>query len=321
MAGASIPVADTAPETGESKPPAPSRTRSRERTLVTPEGLSIPIVVASRVSRFGALVLDFVILYLGIILFVLLIQWVFGGLVEDMTAGAEEQVQGAGEFLIVVYVLALFLVRYGYFLAFELGPRGATLGKRAVGIRVAARDGGRLTPEAVIARNLLRDIELFMPLVFLMIAPSGQMGSFGLAGLVWLGAIAAIPLLNKDGLRAGDIIAGTWMVEAPRTKLAEALSIQGAAAAGSSAVTGAKYTFGEAELAIYGEHELQTLERVLREGQADAVASVHDAICRKIGWDPGAGDERAFLEAYYAQLRAKLETDMRFGKRKADKHS
>lgn len=307
------------------EPPAPKAKkppRTRERTLITPEGLAIPIVVASRVSRFGAIVLDFVILYLGIVLFVLLLQWIFGGLVEEMTDGANEQVRGAGEFLIVVYVLVLFLVRYGYFLAFELGPRGATLGKRAVGIRVAARDGGRLTPEAVIARNLLRDIELFMPLVFLMVAPSGQMGSFGLAGLVWLGAIVAIPLLNKDGLRAGDIIAGTWMVEAPRTKLAEALSTQGAAAAaGASAVTGAKYTFGEAELAIYGEHELQTLERVLREGQADAVASVHDAICRKIGWDPGAGDERAFLEAYYAQLRAKLETDMRFGKRKADKHS
>ena len=44
-----------------------------------------------------------------------------------------------------------------------------------------------------------------------------------------------------------------------------------------------------------------------------------EAICRKIGWNPGSGDERAFLEAYYAQLRARLESNMRFGKRKADK--
>lgn len=315
---ASVPIAEPDEPVEKAKKPP----RTRERTLITPEGLAIPVVVASRVARFGALVLDFVILYLGLILFVLLLQWIFGGLFEDLARGANEQVQGAGEFLIVVYVLVLFLARYGYFLALELGPRGATLGKRAVGIRVAARDGGRLTPEAVIARNLLRDIELFMPLVFLMIAPSGQAGNFGLAGLVWLMAIAAIPLLNKDALRGGDIIAGTWVVEAPRTKLAEALSTQGAAATkGASAVTGARYEFGEAELAIYGEHELQTLERVLREGQPDAVVAVHDAICRKIGWDPGAGDERAFLEAFYAQLRAKLETDMRFGKRKADKHS
>ena len=39
------------------------------------------------------------------------------------------------------------------------------------------------------------------------------------------------------------------------------------------------------------------------------------------GWSPGEGDERAFLEAFYAQLRARLEGGMRFGKRKADKFS
>ncbi|MEO1222144.1 MAG: RDD family protein, partial [Pseudomonadota bacterium] len=77
----------------------------------------------------------------------------------------------------------------------------------------------------------------------------------------------------------------------------------------------------DAELSVYGEHELQVLERVLRDGKDEALDPVHAAICRKIGWDPGAGDERAFLEAFYAQLRAKLEGDMRFGKRKADKHS
>ena len=102
--------------------------------------------------------------------------------------------------------------------------------------------------------------------------------------------------------------------------LAETLSTQGAAS-GTSEITGAQYQFGEAELSVYGERELQTLERMLREAQPEALAAVHDTICRKIGWDPGAGDERAFLEAFYAQLRAKLEGDMRFGKRKADKFS
>jgi uncharacterized RDD family membrane protein YckC len=318
LPAASIPVEDNA----AAAPRKPAAANKRERTLITSEGIAVPVVVASRTSRFGALVLDFVMLYIGLIVFVMVLLWIAGGLLQSLVDGANSQAAGAGEFLIIVFVLGLFLARYGYFLAFELGPRGATLGKRAVGIRIAARDGGRLTPEAVIARNLLRDIELFMPLAFLSVAPTGQAGSFGFAGLVWLGAILAIPLLNKDCLRAGDIIAGTWVLEAPRTKLADALSTQGAAAAaGSSEVTGARYQFGEDELSVYGEHELQTLERVLREGQSDAIEAVHATICRKIGWDPGAGDERAFLEAFYAQLRAKLETDMRFGKRKADKHS
>ena len=82
-----------------------------------------------------------------------------------------------------------------------------------------------------------------------------------------------------------------------------------------------RYDFGEAELSIYGERELQTLERLLRDSQPDALKAVHATICRKIGWDPGAGDERAFLEAFYGQLRSRLEADMRFGKRKADKFS
>ena len=63
------------------------------------------------------------------------------------------------------------------------------------------------------------------------------------------------------------------------------------------------------------------MERLLRDSQPDALKAVHATICRKIGWDPGAGDERAFLEAFYAQLRSRLEADMRFGKRKADKFS
>jgi len=65
------------------------------------------------------------------------------------------------------------------------------------------------------------------------------------------------------------------------------------------------------------------LERVLRDtsqAQAKALEDVAQAICTKIGWTSGAGDERAFLEAYYTQLRARLETGMRLGERKADKH-
>lgn len=293
----------------------------RQRTLITPEGLAVPVTIASRGSRLGALILDFVLIFVALFIIQLALMFIFGGIFDAAIDAANESVSGAGEFLLILLILIIFLARYGYFLSMELGPRGATYGKRAVGIRVAARNGGRLTPEAVIARNLLRDIELFMPLLFLLIAPSGEAGNFGIAGMIWFLIFMLFPFFNKDSLRAGDVIAGTWVVEAPRTKLADALSTQGAAAKGSSEITGARYEFGDAELSIYGEHELQTLERMLRDAQPEALAAVHETICRKIGWDPGAGDERAFLEAFYAQLRAKLEGDMRFGKRKANKFS
>ncbi|MEQ8410074.1 MAG: RDD family protein [Erythrobacter sp.] len=306
--------------------PRPDPDAKRRRTLITPEGLALPVTVASRGARVGALVIDFIVIIVSIVLIQILFSLLFAGVLGETLEGLGGQVPAAGEFVVILAILLIFAARYGYFLAFELGPRGATPGKRAVGIRVAARTGpqggGRLTPEAVIARNLIRDIELFMPFIFLLLAPSGEQGNAGIAGLVWFGIFMAFPFFNRDALRAGDVIAGTWVVEAPRTRLAEALSTQGAAAAeGTSDLTGARYRFGEAELSVYGERELQTLERILREDQPEALSAVHAAICRKIGWDPGAGDERAFLEAFYAQLRAKLESDMRFGKRKADKFS
>ena len=308
-------------KTRSPKPGFPRRPK-KERRLVTPEGIEVPIMLASRGSRLGALILDFLFFLIAIYVFVFLILQVAAGVAIDTVIDEAESASGAREFLQIVFVLFIFFMRYGYFLALELGPRGATWGKRIVGIRIAARGGGRLTPEAVIARNLLRDIELFMPLVFLLVAPTGESGSFGVAGMVWFAIFMLFPFFNKDNLRAGDIIAGTWVVEAPRTKLAETLSTSGAAAtSGSSEVTGTRYDFGDEELSIYGEHELQVLERILREDKDEALGPVHTAICRKIGWDPGAGDERAFLEAFYAQLRAKLEGDMRFGKRKADKNS
>lgn len=305
----------------------PLRDDKRARTLVTPEGLTLPITLASRSARAGALIIDVMILVFSIIAVQLLLLWLAAGVLDGTALDPDNLNQSAAEFLGIVLALFVFVAWYGYFLVQELGPRGATLGKRIVGIRIAARGVLRLTPEAVIARNLLRDIEIFYPLVTLVVLLSmaGREDDIGVLGWVvtgWFALFLLFPFFNRDGLRAGDIIAGTWVVERPRAKLAAVLSAQGAAAAaGASEVTGVRYDFGEAELSIYGEKELQTLERMLRDAQPDALAAVHAAICRKIGWNPGAGDERAFLEAFYAQLRAKLEGDMRFGKRKADKFS
>ncbi len=303
--------------------PASRRDERRARTLITPEGLALPITLAPRASRAGALIIDVMIIVFGLIAFQLAIYWIADGVLDGTRFDPDQMKGGAIEFLGIVAALFVFCTWYGYFLVQELGPRGATLGKRLVGIRIAARGGARLTPEAVIARNLLRDIEIFYPLITLLVltvvaqngAPIGMLG-WVMTG--WFLIFLLFPFFNRDSLRAGDVVAGTWVVERPRPKLAKVLSVEGAAK-GASDVTGVRYAFGEAELSIYGEKELQTLERMLRDSPPEALAAVHETICRKIGWDPGAGDERAFLEAYYAQLRSRLEADLRFGKRKADK--
>lgn len=281
----------------------------RARTLVTPEGLSLPLTVGSKGARAGALILDLVILMVGTIV-VLIIMSAIGLGLFDM--GSNPDTNPVMQGVMVVVILFMFVARYGYFLWFELGPRAATPGKRLVGLRVAARDGGRLTAEMVIARNLLRDAEVFLPLFFLL-GGGQEAGVAGWAAFVWLAVFVLFPFFNRDALRAGDIVAGTWVVEASRAALKDAMSL-----APDRQDT---YRFGDAELSVYGEHELQVLEKVLRENRPAALHEVAQAITGKIGWQLGNGDEREFLEAFYAALRGHLEGNMRFGKRKRDKFS
>ena len=190
------------------------------------------------------------------------------------------------------------------------------------------RDTGSLTRQGFTGNpigfrcvKMIAEAAAALPLVLLMFAPSGESGNAGWAAMLWFLVFLLFPFFNKDSMRAGDLIAGTWVLEAPKQKLAVTLSTEGAVSGGSSDLTGAAYKFGDDELSVYGEYELQTLERVLRDGRPEAMEAVAETICAKIGWNAGAGDEQAFLEAFYGQLRARLETNMRFGNRKADKFS
>lgn len=291
--------------------PTRLRRSSRDRVLVTPEGIAVPVTVASRGARAGALMLDLTFIFLLILGSTLMLLYIAGGAAQAMREVESNSAAGhALQFLMIVWIVIMFLFRNAYFLYFELGPRGATPGKRLAGIRIAARDGGRLTAEMVIARNLLRDIELFLPIVF--VSSAGvESGAAWLAATGWFLIFMLFPMFNRDALRAGDIIAGSWVVERPRQKLEAVMSRP----------QRARYAFSEAELSVYGEYELQALERVLRERRAESVDSVYRTISAKIGRTDGWNDERAFLEDYYTQLRARLEAGMRMGRRKADKFS
>ena len=292
--------------------PRPHR-NDRTRIMVTPEGIAVPLVLASRAARLGALVIDLVLIGAIMLATTIALAFAAGGIANLATSGKGAAMGHALEFLFILWIAAMFLFRNAWFLYFELGPRGATPGKRLTGMRIAARDGGRLSAEMVIARNLLRDIELFLPLVFLASASNGgDMGAAGFAALAWFLIFGLFLCFNRDRLRAGDLIAGTWVVEAPKRRLEAALSTR-------PAQTAAAYAFAEAQLDVYGEYELQTLERLLRENRRDALIPVAETIATKIGCPIPDDDSRAFLEAYYAQLRARLEARMRMGQRKASK--
>ncbi|MDO9369010.1 MAG: RDD family protein [Sphingopyxis sp.] len=269
------------------------------RQFITPEGVDLELKIASAGLRFGALMIDLTLMVVALVGFSLLMVWVGFGAETDMTT--------------VVWMLGAFLLRTFWFIGFELGSRAATPGKRLTGIRVVARDGGRLTADAVVARNLIRELELFLPLMMLGVAAVEDMASAWtvVAGVLWSLTLSLFLLFNRDRMRMGDLIAGTWVVMAQRMKLDADIAV-GAA--------GDAMQFSEAELAVYGIFELQELERVLRGNDPRAMREVADAIRAKIG-RPVAEEDDVFLLSYYRQLKARLERKLLFGKRREDKYA
>ncbi|PCD03716.1 hypothetical protein COC42_05025 [Sphingomonas spermidinifaciens] len=270
------------------------------RRLVTPEGVALDLRLASAGTRAGAFIVDALLMLgilLGVTLALLAFHASFGG--------------SLGNVMIVLWLLGFFLLRNFYFILGESGGRAATLGKRVMKLRVVARDGGRLTGGAIVARNLMREIEVFLPLTFLAVAGSRGMADQWVAalGLSWTALFLFFPLFNRDRLRAGDLIAGTWVIETGRRRIGADL-MRGA--------TEHRIEFGPHELAIYGQYELQRLEEVLRRGEASAMAAVADTIRAKLNRYDVPGDE-VFLDAYYRALRRHLERRLLFGVRKRDK--
>jgi hypothetical protein len=196
-------------------------------------------------------------------------------------------------------------------MAFELTPRGATLGKRALGLRVAARGGGALGFDAIFARNAMRELELFLPLSFLMVY-AREVGGWGaLAGLVWCAIFVFFPFFNRDRLRVGDFVAGTWVIRAPR----RALELDLAAVEKPTGIT-----FTRAEIDVYGVKELSVLEDVLRRKDEATMTAVAARIRGKIKRTRAQIEsDQAFLEAYYLALRARLESRLLYGHRRRDK--
>lgn len=280
--------------------------RRNRRVLVTPEGVPLDIQIAGHGERLAAFILDMAFMTAAVVcLYLILLQVVFFS-------------QGA----VITRTLLLFLVflvTNGYFLHFELAWQGRTPGKKICGLRVINRFGGELTPSAVIARNLTRELEVFLP-ISLFFSLSADFGGWaGLAMLGWAVVISSLPLWGRDHLRAGDLIGGTQVISMPRRALLKDL-----AAAGPQAEA-VGYSFTPEQLAKYGALELQVLEEFLRRPENRdtdrQLENVLQKICKKIGWkEPVPPKEtRRFLTAFYTAERADLERGQLFGRLRTDK--
>ena len=86
------------------------------------------------------------------------------------------------------YLLGFFFVWWFYHVLFEVSPWGATVGKKALGLRVVNEAGGSVTLGQAMIRNFIRGVEMSLPFVPL------------------------IAFFNPRFQRLGDLAAGTLVV-------------------------------------------------------------------------------------------------------------
>jgi uncharacterized RDD family membrane protein YckC len=233
------------------------------RSFVTPEGVDLQLEIGDASQRAGAFLIDLAII-VGVLIamsFVLMLAGIG-------TAG----VTGIS-WVLIVWILAAFVLRNFYFTFFELSAKAATPGKRMMGLRVAARHGGRLEAQAVLVRNIMRELEVFVP-ISVMATGAGEDSLDGwmyLLTFIWVSIFTFFPMFNKDRLRIGDLVGGTWVVRTPKQALLRDM-------ADDLTERSQHYRFSDAQLAAYGIKELQVLEQVLRGSDADTMRTVAQRI-------------------------------------------
>jgi len=153
-----------------------SASRTTVLTIVTPEGVSFPLHLASPLVRSVAWMVD--------VSLIAAVIWALLNLLNPFLVVMPD-------IAIAFTLLALFAVELGYFILFEWLWKGRTLGKRLLGLRVMDAAGLDLSFHQVVVRNLLRFID-WLPRIYL------------------LGGI--VSLLSPRYQRLGDLAAQTIVV-------------------------------------------------------------------------------------------------------------
>jgi uncharacterized RDD family membrane protein YckC len=158
------------------------------RNVYTPEGVALRLPAAGPVPRAIAWIID-----TAIRLAILIITSILVSLLGKAGVG--------------LYLLAYFVVFWGYPILCELLFDGQTPGKRALELRVIADDGAPVGWLASIVRNLLRTVD-FLPLGY----GVGLVASFA----------------DPWGRRLGDMVAKTMVIHAPRDRPSLRPPVEGA---------------------------------------------------------------------------------------------
>jgi uncharacterized RDD family membrane protein YckC len=278
------------------------------RILLTPEGLNLHFTVASLANRFFALILDYFLIFILNFVIFILPTFIFGRV---------------DSFVWTVTLFFTFVVNNVYFIFFELRWQGRTPGKLTNKLCVINRQGGELSPFAVVSRNITRQIEIVFPLA-MFIGFFGQSSIWNtVLPIFWLILVTCMPLWNRDHLRAGDLLGGTIVIAMPAEELLPDLS------GANEDISEMHYNFTKEQLSIYGYYELHILEEILRMAEKgvtlESISKVANRISQRIASPlPERMDYdkyKLFLTDFYSAERAFLEEAKLYGRSKANQYA
>jgi uncharacterized RDD family membrane protein YckC len=181
-----------------------SRRILRQVSFSTPESVELEFVLAGIGNRALALTIDYTLMWLAQVLFILLFVIFTQGLtgVLDQAGGNFSQ---APVWLWAIFLLVTFAIFTGYFAFFETLWQGQTPGKRVAKIRVIRDNGKPVGLAQTTLRSLLRSVD-----------------DFFFIGVFFI-------VFTKQEKRIGDMVAGTIVIQESSANRRENLIVSPAA--------------------------------------------------------------------------------------------
>lgn len=293
---------------------------NRTIEIITPENIALPMPLATPYHRLEAFLSD---------VFRLVLLTLLSAIALAFLVDACRDSKLAVFVLLALFNIMLFLLWNGYFIYYEL-KYGATPGKRRLGFKVISQNGSFLPSSAIYVRNLMREVELWMPIRLLLAIAFGGANAFSDTGVwpfLWILMFGVFPFVDKYHRRLGDLLSGTVVVMPGQSRLERDLAVHSKETTARKVVEETqqppKYQFTEAMVDIYGKDELQILEDILRKSpkmllreRKELFRTLVQKICKKINYPeivPGE-DHELFLTLFYEAQRASLENKLVHGR-------
>lgn len=142
----------------------------RRESILGLDNIRLDLPIAGIGSRSLAAFLDY------LVVMVLALVWLFvvGVLAATLTP----------TWAPALAIVGWFLFEWGYFAGMEVATGGRTLGKKALKLRVVTAEGGTPGPGALLARNLVRSLDLVFGLPLMVIDPLSRRLGDRLGGTV-----------------------------------------------------------------------------------------------------------------------------------------